>query len=89
MERIKGYTLEKNKYLGKINKLEYANLQINGLPDRKNVIRDEFIQVEEKTTNDNNSNSFALVVVRKLPWYKKLIRNIRNFIVVYRWRKAR
>ena len=35
------------------------------------------------------TNCFALVVVRHLPWYKKLAKKIRNFIVIYRWRKAR
>ena len=80
MRNIKGFTKRKLKYIGIINTIF----------DDKELIENENItceQVQEEQTT--KTNCFALVVVRKLPWYKKLVRSIRNMIVIYRWRKAR
>lgn len=92
MKRIKRYTIEKTRYFGKINKAIYKKEE----PADTTIERNEDCTISEETQVRQSEelqveakNSFALVVVRKLPWYKKLVRNIRNYIIIYRWRKAR
>lgn len=83
MKKIKCYRETKENYIHKI-------LQKKEKPETKDitVIEDEK-EIELQKTQQEETNCFALVVVRKIPWYKKLVRNIRNLIVIYRWRKAR
>ena len=93
MRRIVGYERKKYKYFGKICKAKKnMEIQEKSTPNEVENI-EEKIKVQEieeaKEITSNEQNCFALVVVRKLPWYKKLVRNIRNFIVIYKWRKAR
>ena len=76
MKRIKGYKEAKDNYVHKIILEKYKV--------EEKVAREEVKEIEPKF-----EECFALVVVRKIPWYKKLVRNIRNMIVIYRWRKAR
>ena len=77
--KIKGINKAKCMYYGKI--------------ERKSIEKELIIENKQEDNNQNvvieNTNCFALVVVRKLPWYKKLVKSIRNFFVIYNWRKAR
>jgi len=61
--------------------------------DKKRIIvkhrKKAEVQENEKYDEIKEVNCFALVPVIKLPWYKKLFKSIRNYIVLYRWRKAR
>lgn len=63
--------------------------KIKGIRNTKANYIHKIISKDEKEEPKEEISSFALVVVRKLPWYKKLVKKIRNFIVIYRWRKAR
>lgn len=76
MRKIRGYRENKNNYIHKIL-LEESETEQTPICE------------EVKETEPKLENCFALVVVRKIPWYKKLVRSIRNIIVIYRWRKAR
>ena len=76
MKKIKGYKDNKNNYIHKIL-LEKNQVE-------ENIVGEQVKEIEPKL-----EDCFALVVVRKIPWYKKLVRSIRNMIVIYRWRKAR
>lgn len=83
MRKLKEFKEIKENYIHKI------------LPKEEKIEKEDITVVEEKQeielqkTQQEETNCFALVVIRKLPWYKKLVRNIRNLIVIYRWRKAR
>ena len=76
MKKIKGFIKNKNNYIHKIILEKYKV--------EKDIASKELKELEHKL-----EDCFALVVVRKIPWYKKLVRSIRNMIVIYRWRKAR
>ena len=84
MMKINGFSTNDIKYHGKKEKrkkiCEYK------IDNSKNCKEQEQIKSQEEI---KEQNCFALVVVRKLPWYRKIAKNIRNFFVVYRWRKAR
>ncbi len=83
MKRLNGYRETKENYIHKI------------LPKEEKIKTEDITVVEEERETElqevqkEEQNCFALVVVRKIPWYKKLVRSIRNMIVIYRWRKAR
>lgn len=83
MKKLKGYKKTKENYIHKIISQEETIEKEN-----VSVIENEQ-EIELQSTKKEELNCFALVVVRKLPWYKKLARSIRNFIVIYKWRKAR
>ena len=60
---------------------------------RTNYIYKKLLNTEEEKTElqekqEKSGECFALVVVRERPWYIRLFRSIRNFIVIYKWRKA-
>ena len=75
MKKIKGYRKFKENYIHKkISKEE---------------TKEKGEKICELIPQPQEQKCFALVVVRKIPWYKKFVRNIRNLIVIYRWRKAR
>ena len=76
MKKIKGFRENKNNYIHKIILEKYK-------------VEKDIASKELKETEPKFENCFALVVVRKIPWYKKFVRSIRNIIVIYRWRKAR
>ena len=82
MRKIKGYKKTKENFIHKIITREEEIT-----PEA--VSNDITTENKAQETLPEVSNCFALVVVRNLPWYKKFIRNIRNFIVIYKWRKAR
>lgn len=83
MKKIKGFKEIKENYthktLLKEEKIEKEDI----------TVAEEKQEIELQDTQPTETNCFALVVVRKIPWYKKLARCIRNMIVIYRWRKAR
>ena len=62
--------------------------KIKGLK-KTNVKYIHKLKPKVKEEDQKECSSFALVVVRKLPWYKKLAKKIRNYFVIYRWRKTR
>lgn len=82
MKKIKGYRDTKGNFIHRILlKEEDKTLETRTIKDVKHL------ELQEIKAED--SSCFALVVIRKIPWYKKLIRSIRNLIIIYRWRKAR
>ena len=83
MRKIKGFKEIKEKYIHKI--LQKGEK----IKTEENCLNKEEEKEQSKETLQEVKDCFALVVVRKLPWYKKLARSIRSFIVIYRWRKAR
>jgi len=83
MKKIKYYRKTKENYIHKIH-LNEEKIQKEDI-----TVIEEKQKIELQETQVAETNCFALVVVRKLPWYKKFVRSIRNFIVIYRWRKAR
>ena len=87
--KIKGFSTAKTKYYGKKERIKKIyKSEINKSIIEKGEMQ-EVQNIEKAQEETKNQNCFALVIVRKLPWYKKLAKNIRNFFVVYRWRKAR
>ena len=82
MKKIKGYRETNRNFIHKI--------LLNDETQRPKEIVLE--KVEENKIHENKEekqNCFALVVVRQIPWYKKVFRSIRNLIIIYKWRKAR
>ena len=57
--------------------------------DKYRKAKDEKVQECEEKETKKEVSCFALVPVIKLPWYRRLFKSIRNFIVIYKWRKAR
>ena len=76
MRKIKGISTVKWKCYDK-----------KGIIDKHKI--KQKVQESEKPDEIKTVNCFALVPVVKLPWYKQLFKSIRNYIVLYRWRKAR
>ena len=70
--------------------------KIKGFTKKKFNLIHKMVNTKELQENQDEvieqqdiKSCFALVVVRDIPWYKRLFRSIRNFLVVYRWSKAR